>query len=130
MKLLLDTHVWLWCAIEPHRLRDAVRAAIFDPDNSVHVSAASIWEVALKHEIGRLPLPVPLPDFVATQTGLGIAEVLDITAAHAVAAGALPRHHRDPFDRMLVAQAHVEGLTLVTADEALRAYGVPLLWAT
>lgn len=130
MRLLLDTHVWLWGAMESRRLGDATRAVILDPDNDVYVSAASIWEVALKHEVGKLALPVPLPDFVAAQTGPGIAELLDVTARHAVAATTLPRHHRDPFDRMLLAQAQVEGLTLVTVDEALRPYGVPLLWAT
>lgn len=116
--------------MESGRLGAAARAAILDPDNDVYVSAASVWEVGLKHEIGKLALPVPLSAFVAAQTGPGIAEVLDVTASHAIAAAALPRHHRDPFDRMLLAQAQVEDLTLVTVDEALRPYGVPLLWAT
>lgn len=87
----------------------------------------AIWEVAIKTELGKLTLPVPLAELVATQTGPDVATVLETTAGHAVAVSTLPRHHRDPFDRLLVAQAQVEGLTLVTVDEALRAYGVPIL---
>jgi PIN domain nuclease of toxin-antitoxin system len=130
VKLLLDTHVWLWMALEPGRLQTSARAALLDADNELFVSAATIWEVAIKTDLGKLELPIALADLVATQTGPGVAESLSITAEHALTLAALPRHHRDPFDRMLVAQAKAEGMTLVTADEALRAYGVPILWAT
>jgi PIN domain nuclease of toxin-antitoxin system len=129
VKLLLDTHVWLWSAIEPKRLSDPTRAALLDASNEIYLSAASIWETAIKVELGKLQLPTGLAEFVANQTGPGVAEILPINADHAIAVAELPRHHRDPFDRLLVAQAKVEELTLVTVDEAVRAYGVPVLWA-
>ena len=130
MKLLLDTHIWLWAALETSKLSEPTRAAILDPANTIHVSVASIWEVAIKTELGKLALPVPLAGFVAAQTGPGVATVLDITAAHGVAVASLPKHHRDPFDRLLIAQAQVEGLTLVTVDDVLRVYGIPIFGVT
>lgn len=129
MKLLLDTHVWLWMALDPQRLQEPVRQALEDASNDLFVSAASIWEMAIKIQLGKLTLPTALPEFVAAQSGPEVAKVLSVDAEHALAVAGLPMHHRDPFDRMLIAQAKYEGLTVVTADEALRAYGVPLLWA-
>ena len=130
MRLLLDTHVWLWMALDDQRLQQPVRDALIEAPNDVFVSAASIWEMAIKFAVGKLTLPMPLPDFVAAQSAPDVAQLLSIDAEHALAVANLPTHHRDPFDRMLVAQARYERMTLVTADEALRAYGVPLLWAT
>lgn len=130
MRLLLDTHVWLWSSMDTSRIGEGARAALLDPANELLVSAASVWELAIKVELGKLALPAPVADFVAQQTGPGVATLLDITAGHAMVAAALPRHHRDPFDRMLVAQTQLENLTLVTVDEALEAYGVPMLSAT
>ena len=129
MRLLLDTHVWLWSAMETQRISDAARAALLEPANEVFVSAASVWELAIKVELGKLPLPIDVAEFVSQQTGPGVASLLDISAKHALSAAALPPHHRDPFDRMLVAQAQLEGLTLVTVDDKLRAYGIPMIWA-
>jgi len=117
VRLLLDTHVLLWWLADDAALEAAGRALIADPDNLVHVSAASVWEAEIKAGLGRLELAsdVILADHVA---GEGFTEVA-ITAVHGSAAARLPAHHADPFDRMLVAQARTERLTLVTGDAAI-----------
>jgi len=124
VRLLLDTHAFLWAVAEPARLGATARAAIMDGGNAVFVSAATAWEIAIKEALGRLAFPVAR--FLAEVEAAGFAH-LPIRAEHALAAGALPRHHADPFDRMLVAQAGLEGLTLISEDAALAAYGVRLL---
>jgi PIN domain nuclease of toxin-antitoxin system len=125
VRLLLDTHALLWALGEPDELEDAARRAIVDPGNSVLVSAASAWEISIKASLGRLEAPRDLAD----QLAAAHFEPLPITISHSLAAGSLPRRHADPFDRMLVSQAQIEGLTLVTRDERLAAYGVPTLSA-
>ena len=122
MSLLLDTHVLLWW-LDGSRLTEAVVARIADRGELVFVSAASIWEAAVKASLGKLETPGALGT-AAAEEGF---EPLPITLDHAERAGSLPPHHRDPFDRMLVAQALTEGLTLVTHDPAFRPYGVGLL---
>jgi PIN domain nuclease of toxin-antitoxin system len=101
------------------------RKAIESPDNEVLLSTASAWEIAIKAGLGRLHQPEPLEAVMKRRR----FQPLNISFAHAAAAGALPRHHGDPFDRMLIAQAQSEGLTLVTRDRAFSAYGVPILQA-
>lgn len=123
MRLLLDTHVFLWWLSDDPRLDADRRRAIADPDALVHVSAASIWEIAIKEALGRIEVG---EDFGEEIERGGFLE-LPVSAAHALAAGRLPRHHADPFDRMLVAQAREEGLALVSRDAALSAYEVDLL---
>ncbi|HKP19047.1 MAG TPA: type II toxin-antitoxin system VapC family toxin [Gaiellaceae bacterium] len=123
MRLLLDTQVMLWAVGDPGRIRPTTRATIDDPNNDVLVSSASVWESSIKIASGKLRLPMDLGDAV-DRSGF---RALQITHNHAIAAGALPRHHRDPFDRMLVAQAQLEGLTLVTTDRQLAAYDVAVL---
>lgn len=126
MKLLLDTHVVLWSATDPARLHPAARAALEDGSNEALVSIVSAWEIAIKQSLGKLDLPSPaerwLPE-VLKRTGFEVAE-LGIAAALRVRG--LPWHHRDPFDRFLIAQALEEGYTLVTHDD-FSAYAVPLL---
>lgn len=124
MRLLLDTHAYLWWLADDVRLGGPARAAIGDVGNVVHVSAASVWEAAIKRALGRLD--VGDADLVAQITANGFVE-LPVTAAQADLVGALPPHHNDPFDRLLVVQARREQLRLVTADAALRAYDVELL---
>ncbi len=125
LKLLLDSHVVLWVLADDPRLGTEARDAIGDPENDVAVSAASIWELEIKVATGRLRIDAELlPEVV--QVGYG---VLDITAQHGVAAARLPLHHRDPFDRLLVAQAQLEGLTLVTRDALFAPYAVDRLAA-
>ncbi len=122
-RLLLDTHVFLRWRMDDARLSPSAREAIADAE-LVFVSAASAWEIAIKAQLGRLDLDA---DFAAGVSDSGF-ERLMIGFAHAGEAGGLPDHHRDPIDRMLVAQARVERLTLVTHDRQLKSYDVPLLW--
>lgn len=123
MNLLLDTHVLLWWLADDPKLVQPARQAVADTDNIVHVSAVSLWETAIKQGIGKLDLPDGFEDAVAAQ---GFRE-LPVKWAHARQSRLLPWLHRDPFDRMLVAQAQVEQLTLVTADAGIRAYDVACL---
>ncbi len=126
MRLLLDTHVWLWWMTHPERLPQHVYDVVSDAQE-VRLSAATVWEATIKHAGGKLPLPVGLPELVATSVRDAGMTRLAIDDRHALAVADLPALHRDPFDRLLIAQALVEGLTLVTADEQVRAYDVPVL---
>jgi PIN domain nuclease of toxin-antitoxin system len=127
VKLLLDTHVLFWAATAPDRLSAETRDAIEDGANEVLVSLVSAWEIAIKQSLGKLELPAPaerwLPE-VLRRTGLEVAE---LGLAAALGVRSLPWHHRDPFDRLLVAQALEHGYTIVTHDDAFVAYGVPLV---
>ena len=125
MRLLLDTHALLWWIKGDRKLGAAARAAIADDASSVVVSAGSIWEIAIKEALGKLDVKTDL----RRQLELNRFLPLPITVEHALAAGALPRHHDDPFDRMLVAQAQAEGLTIVTRDPRFSAYAVATLAA-
>jgi PIN domain nuclease of toxin-antitoxin system len=122
--LLLDTHVLLWARGEYRRIGASVRKTITDPEVAVVFSSASIWEMAIKHALGKLSMPA---DLLETMAERGFAE-LPVRSTDGLRAGALPPHHRDPFDRMLVAQAQSEKLTLVTNDARIAAYDVPVLW--
>lgn len=125
MKLLLDTHLLLWAASEPDRLPEAAATAIADEGNELYFSAASIWEIVIKGGLGRDDFEV---DANLLRRGLvdnGYAE-LAIASSHAIAVSALPSLHKDPFDRMLVAQATAEGIELITSDERLAAYPGPI----
>lgn len=122
--LLLDTHVFLWWRADPRRLKQEAREAIAHAD-VVFVSAASAWEAAIKASLGRLDLPDPF-ELGVSASGF---ERLPIHFAHAEAVGRLAHHHRDPFDRLLIAQAQVEGLTFVTHDRQIEGYEVDILWA-
>ena len=119
MRLLLDTHLLLWWLEASASLPAEARETIRDPENTVFVSAVSLWEIWLKQSLGKLRLPVDFTDRLAAES----FESLPLMAAHARQVAVLPWRHRDPFDRMLVAQAQVEKLVLLTADEALTAYG-------
>lgn len=124
MRLLLDTHALLWWLAD-EGLNAPAREAIADPANLVAVSAASAWEISIKKALGKLAAP----DDLEQQVQEGGFVPLPISLAHGVAAGQLPRHHEDPFDRMLIAQAIAEGLTIVTRDKRFDDYGVALLTA-
>lgn len=123
MKLLVDTHVLIWAVLADAALPERFRAALSDPDAEIHVSAVLVWEVAIKRALGKLAVPVDLFD----QAAASGCVALPITWGHARAVEVLPLHHADPFDRMLIAQARVEGLTLLSADRAFSAYDIALL---
>ncbi len=124
MKLLLDTRTAIWWLSDDERLGSDAAAHLHDESNRVLLSAAVVWEVAIKRSLGKLASP---GDFVATLLAGGV-QPLAIGLDHAEAVECLPWHHRDPFDRMLVAQATIEHATIVSGEEALAAYGVPTVW--
>lgn len=128
MRLLVDSCTFLWLAADSPELSDKARASCTDPANDVYLSAVSAWEIAIKYRLGRLPLPAPPPIYVPSRREWLGLERLDLDEAAAAHTSLLPELHRDPFDRALVAQAIVNGLTLVTPDPLLRAYPAPTLW--
>lgn len=121
MRLLLDTHILIWALGEPRRLPKEVRIALESPDNEVLFSAASIWEIAIKTQIGRANFKASPEEIIAAALESGFAE-LPVRAEHGARSATLPLHHRDPFDRLLVAQAISEPCRLVTADAVLSPY--------
>ena len=127
MSLLLDTHAGLWLWGDDPRLSAGARAAIAGAERVVW-GVASSWEVAIQSALGRLDLPTPLDTFITMQLRLNGFELLPVLHHHACAVACMPLLHRDPFDRLLVAQAQAEGLSLVTVDAAATAYGVPVVW--
>ncbi len=127
MRLLLDTHVFLWWIGDDSRLSLSAREAISVAENEVFLSVVSAWEISVKTRLGKLALPSDVDKFLPDQIQRNAMTILPIGLAHALRVARLPLHHRDPFDRMLVAQAQSEKLTLVTADEAIRPYDVSLL---
>jgi len=122
--LLLDTHVLLWWLRDDRRLKPSERRAIADPKAVVHVSAATVWEIAIKKSLGRLDVDA---EALEREMETGAMVELPVRWRHARAVAALPRHHDDPFDRMLLAQARMEALVVVSYDPAFRQYDVPLL---
>lgn len=128
MKLLLDTHAFLWWIGDDARLSGPAREAIADPGNDVSFSVASAWELAIKTGVGRFEAEGELGPFLDEHLQRNSFRVLPVKLEHAVSVASLPAHHRDPFDRLLVAQAVAEGLTLVTRDPQLRKYDAPILW--
>ena len=123
MRALLDTHVWLWMLAEPERLGDA-RTFLEDAEHELLLSAVSSWEITIKHALGRLPLPMPPRVFLPDRIRSSGVVPLPIEHAHVMALDGLPRLHRDPFDRMLVAQARHLDVPVVTSDPLVAAYDV------
>jgi PIN domain nuclease of toxin-antitoxin system len=123
-RLLLDTHAFLWWLSDNPKLKRRAREAIADNTSLVHVSAATIWEIAIKAQLGRLD---PGTDRIDQEIPANNFVELPISAQHALRAGNLPPHHHDPFDRMLVAQAQIEDLIMVTHDKVFRSYGIKIL---
>jgi PIN domain nuclease of toxin-antitoxin system len=120
VRLLIDTHILLWADEQPRRIAQPLRTAMRDQTNELAVSAATIWEIAIKRATGKLRFDRPI---VPAVLALGF-EILPVTGSHAEHAGGLPRHHNDPFDRLIIAQAHLEGMILGAQDQLMRPYGV------
>ena len=130
MKLLLDTHTFLWLIVGNPNLSAAAQVALADPASELFLSVASVWELAIKtsRPNPQLKLTDPLDDYIAKWTAAYQLKLLPIQSAHALHVVGLPDHHRDPFDRILIAQALVEGMTVVSGDNKFAAYPVPILW--
>jgi PIN domain nuclease of toxin-antitoxin system len=128
VRLLLDTHALLWFLGGSDRLSAPARAAIEDLSNTRLFSVAGAWEIAITASLGKLNLSTPFPQLIPGQLHANVIELLSISPEHIAALMSLPFHHRDPFDRMLVAQANVEEAFLVSADPALDAYGIRRIW--
>lgn len=129
MKYLLDTSVWLWALSEPDRIAKPVRDKFVANVDELFLSVASAWEVVLKHAKGKLSLPEPPASYIPSRMAFLGLRSLPVSQGHVLEIAALPLHHGDPFDRLIIAQARVEEMTLLTADRAFRKYDVPILWA-
>lgn len=128
-RVLLDTRVWLWMVADPQRLSEEARALVEDPRRELLLSSASAWEIAIKHAIGKLDLPGEAAELVPEWMVRSAVTALSVHHSHALRAGSLPLHHSDPFDRMLVAQALLEEVPVLTADAAFRDYDVDVIAA-
>ncbi|MBI4614613.1 MAG: type II toxin-antitoxin system VapC family toxin [Planctomycetes bacterium] len=128
MRILLDTHAFLWGLADSGRLSRRALRLMEDEGNELLWSAASSWEVAIKYALGRIRLPEPPGRYLPARLQAQRVDPLPVSDAHAWRVAELPPHHRDPFDRLLIAQALVEGLPIVTADRAFKKYDVDILW--
>lgn len=128
MRVLLDTHTFIWWDGASRRLSPRVLAACHDPASELFLSVVSLWEMQIKSFIGKLALRLPLPQLVEEQCRLNALRLVSVHAQHVYELGSLPRIHDDPFDRMLVAQARVEGFRVATDDATIRRYDVDVLW--
>ncbi len=128
MKILLDTHVFIWWAGEPEKLSPNALEACNDQDNDLILSVVSVWEMQIKMQIGKLKLNRPLRDLIEAQKGANDFQILPVSLDHVFRLENLPMHHRDPFDRLLIAQTMEEGSVLVSKDEIFSDYAVNLLW--
>ena len=128
MRILLDTHAFLWWISDAPQLSQKARQIIGNGENALFLSAASGWELAIKTRLGKLKLPADITSFIAEQLSVNAITPLPIQMKHALHLNSLPDFHRDPFDRMIVAQAQVEGLPVLTADPQLAGYSVQIIW--
>ena len=128
MKLLLDTHVFLWLVEGNPNLSAAAKAALADPANELFLSAASVWEMAIMIGTKKLALADPLDVFVGKWTATYRLTALPVSFGHAIAVAGLPGHHKDPFDRLLIAQSTLDGMSVVTGESKFVPYGVPIIW--
>ena len=127
MKYLLDTQIFIWLDSNSSKLPDEVRDIITNRDNDLFLSLASIWEIQIKHQLGKLKLQIPLEDLVTSQQNNGVS-LLGIQPQHIYMLSQLPMHHRDPFDRMIIAQSKFNALNVVSSDKRFRDYDVNVVW--
>ncbi len=128
MKLLLDTHTFLWWDSEPTKLSAQALAMCQDRGNVLLLSVASVWEMQIKLQLGKLKLNLPLADVIESQRRVNNIEVLPVALTHVLALDRLPSHHKDPFDRLLIAQASVEEAVLVSGDPVFTRYSTQVIW--
>jgi PIN domain nuclease of toxin-antitoxin system len=128
MKYLLDTSVWLWSLTASERLNKKARQLLASGREELYLSAASSWEISIKWALGRLSLPEPPSSYVPKRMAAQGIRPLAITHTHALAVSELPAHHTDPFDRLLIAQAQIEDMVVLTADRVMEPYGIKILW--
>ena len=128
MKYLLDTHTFIWLDSTPAHLSENVVSICKDPSNILFVSLASVWEMQIKISAGKLQLPKPLQEIIQWQQKNNFVQMLPVTLPHVFTLDSLPQHHRDPFDRMLIAQAQVEGLTIISRDSEFAQYPINVIW--
>jgi len=127
MKVLLDTHCWLWWIAQPEKLNEVARREIIDRKNDVYLSAASSWEIAIKYSLGKLVLPEPPEDFVPKRLARDAISPLLVQHLHALHVSKLPYHHKDPFDRLIISQAMIERIPIMTVDRQFESYDVKLI---
>lgn len=127
MTILLDTHIFLWLYFAKNNLTPRATALLTDPANTLFLSIASVWEMQIKAQQGKLTLPRPLPELVAGQQQANSVRLLPVQLKHVLELGSLPLHHKDPFDRLLIAQANAENMSLLSADTVFSRYFVALL---
>jgi len=128
MKYLLDTHTFLWWDTQSSQLSPKAFALCSDKTNTLLLSLASVWEIQIKSQLGKLTLPKSLAEIVERQQQTNQIELLPITLTHILALSQLPDHHRDPFDRLLIAQARVENISIISNDSVFRQYAVQVVW--
>jgi PIN domain nuclease of toxin-antitoxin system len=128
VKYLLDTHTFLWWDMQSARLSARVRDLLQDKSNVLRLSVASVWEMQIKLQLGKLKPSAPLAEIIKKQREANGIELLPIEVAHILGLSSLPSHHKDPFDRLLIAQANVEGFTLITDDPFIAQYPVKVVW--
>ena len=128
MKVLLDTHTFIWLDTAPEKLSAVAMRACQNPDNELYLSVASVWEILIKSRLGKLTLDVPLESMIQVQRELNNLQILPIGLDHVLTLQNLPSHHNDPFDRILIVQALVEGAQMVSADEQLKQYQLEVVW--
>mgnify|MGYP000861044803 CR=1 FL=1 len=128
MRLLLDTHTFLWWDSQPNKLPAKVLALCEDTKNEIFLSVASIWEMQIKHQLGKLELHLPLDRLVSEQVQKNAIQILPIQTTHVLGISALPNAHKDPFDRLLIAQANVEKMVFLSGDGVFDQYPVQIIW--
>jgi PIN domain nuclease of toxin-antitoxin system len=128
VKLLFDTPAFIWWDNQPARLSPVARAACEDPANDLFFSVASAWEMQIKYQLGKLKLHRPLPEIITDQRQTNGIQILPVTLDHVFALEQLPNHHKDPFDRLLIAQANLERASLVSDDSVVASYPVSIVW--
>ena len=128
MRLLLDTHAFIWYTTDSSRLTATGRSLIDNGENDILLSTASVWEMAIKHSIGRLTFSMPFMEFIKQQIAVNRIDILEITFDHIEVVASLPLHHRDPFDRLIIAQSMAKQIPILSVDAIFDAYAIARVW--